>query len=174
MICFVCYQGEGITLDRIFGYIFTPLAVLMGVDSDDYITVGCLLGQKTLLNEFVAFQNVASIQDGFSDEFAPMSARSLNIVTYLLCGIYTYRSIRIGLYDVNPTNLPLALGLFSDMYIDRSRYALCGFSNIGSVGMTMSAMTAIAPGQTKVVNEVVIRSLIAGCCANFLNAVSAT
>ena len=43
-----------ITFDRIFGYIFTPLAILMGVDSDDYVTVGCLLGQKTLLNEFVA------------------------------------------------------------------------------------------------------------------------
>ena len=77
-------------------------------------------------------------------------------------------------------------------------YALCGFSNIGSVGMTMSAMTAIAPGQTRaphhtsrssptpptlltprclcvcvrvgVVNEVVMRALVAGCCANFLNA----
>ena len=45
---------SGITLDRIFGYVFTPLAVLMGVDGDDYVTVGCLLGQKTLLNEFVA------------------------------------------------------------------------------------------------------------------------
>ena len=73
--------GEGVTLDRIFGYIFTPLAVLMGVDSDDYVTVGCLLGQKTLLNEFVAFQNVDAIQHGFSAEFQPMSERSLNIVT---------------------------------------------------------------------------------------------
>ena len=43
-----------VTLDRIFGFIFTPLAILMGVDSADYVTVGCLLGQKTLLNEFVA------------------------------------------------------------------------------------------------------------------------
>ena len=43
-----------VTLDRIFGYVFTPLAILMGVDSNDYVTVGCLLGQKTLLNEFVA------------------------------------------------------------------------------------------------------------------------
>eukprot|EP01046_Picozoa_sp_COSAG06_P093642 COSAG06_NODE_39820_length_408_cov_1.000000_2_plen_79_part_00 len=57
----------------------------------------------------VQFQNVATIQNGFSNEFEPMSERSLNIVTY----------------------------------------ALCGFSNLGSVGMTMSAMTAIAPGQTR-------------------------
>ena len=71
---------------------------------------------RVLLTSPHDLQNVDAIQHGFSDEFEPMSARSLNIVTY----------------------------------------ALCGFSNIGSVGMTMSAMTAIAPGQTRVVNDVVM------------------
>ena len=72
--------------------------VSTGVDGADYVTVGCLLGQKTFLNEFVAFQNVDYIQKGFSEEFEPMTERSLKIATY----------------------------------------ALCGFSNIGSVGMTIS------------------------------------
>ena len=49
-------------------------------------------------------------------------------------------------------------------------YALCGFSNIGSVGMTLSAMSAIAPEQNDNVAKLAMRSLVAGATANFLNA----
>lgn len=63
-----------VTLDRIFGYVFTPLAILMGVDSNDYVTVGCLLGQKTLLNEFVAVRTRTPISAYQSAVVAATSA----------------------------------------------------------------------------------------------------
>ena len=70
---------SALTLDRLFGYAFTPLAILLGVDSADFVTCGLLLGQKTLLNEFVAFQSLNRIQAGYDPDFQPLDPRSLNV-----------------------------------------------------------------------------------------------
>ncbi len=82
---------DGLSLQFIFGYVFSPLAWLMGVAGSDMLAVGQLLGEKTVLNEFVAYISMSGmIKDGLlSDQ------RSIVIATYALCGFANFSSIGI-------------------------------------------------------------------------------
>lgn len=62
-------------LDTVFGYLLTPFAILMGVDVHDAVACGALLGQKTFINEFVAFQSLSNMQSGTHADFPPLQAR---------------------------------------------------------------------------------------------------
>lgn len=75
-------------LQGILGYLFAPLALVMGVPTADVTTVGNLLGQKLILNEFVAYVELARIQ-------AELDPRSTMIATYALCGFANFASIGI-------------------------------------------------------------------------------
>ncbi|MFQ5602761.1 MAG: NupC/NupG family nucleoside CNT transporter [bacterium] len=79
---------EELSLKKILGYIFAPLALLMGVELPDVLNFGYLLGTKISLNEFVAF-----IQLGQWKE--TLSPRSFTIATYALCGFANFSSIAI-------------------------------------------------------------------------------
>lgn len=79
-----------LTLERILGFLFWPLAWMMGVPAAECGAVGELLGIKTVLNEFVAYLRLAQIADG-------LSRRSMIIVTYALCGFANLSSIGIQL-----------------------------------------------------------------------------
>ena len=57
---------EGVTLEWLFGHVFAPFAWLLGVQGDEITLVGNLLGQKLVLNEFVAYVNLAQIQASLS------------------------------------------------------------------------------------------------------------
>jgi CNT family concentrative nucleoside transporter len=141
--------GPGFTLDRIFGYIFTPLAMLMGVDSDDYVTVGCLLGQKTLLNEFVAVRHTLPIYPAAA---GPCRKRCLTLrccVCVCVCVWLRRLCVQFQNVDTIQNGNSDEFDPMTERSLNIVTYALCGFSNIGSVGMTMSAMTAIAPSQTR-------------------------
>lgn len=81
---------EGLTLQRIFGWCFAPLALLMGVAPADALEVGSLLGLKTVLNEFLAYQDLAAqIAAG------AISERSAAIASYGLCGFANFGSLAI-------------------------------------------------------------------------------
>jgi len=81
---------SGLSLERMFSYVFSPLAVLMGVPPEDAFTVGELLGTKTVLNEFFAYSNMQGmIQQGM------LTSRSVVIATYALCGFANFGSIAI-------------------------------------------------------------------------------
>jgi len=81
---------EGLTLQRLFGFAFAPLALLMGVAPADALTVGSLLGLKTVLNEFLAYQDLAAqIAAG------ALSQRSAVIASYGLCGFANFGSLAI-------------------------------------------------------------------------------
>jgi len=81
---------EGLTLQRIFGWCFAPLALLMGVAPADALEVGSLLGLKTVLNEFLAYQDLAAqIAAG------AISERSAVIASYGLCGFANFGSLAI-------------------------------------------------------------------------------
>lgn len=91
-----------LTLERIFGYIFWPIAFLMGVDPKDCSTVATLLGEKTVLNEFVAYLHLGRMLDSG----VHLSHRALVIATYALCGFANFGSIAIqigGLGGMAPT-----------------------------------------------------------------------
>lgn len=51
----------GITLQQIFSYIFSPIGFLMGLDGAEILRAGQLLGEKLVLNEFVAFQTLGEV-----------------------------------------------------------------------------------------------------------------
>lgn len=77
-----------LSLELIMGYVFAPIAFLMGVPSQDLLPVGSLLGKKLILNEFVAYLDL-------KDMLATLSPRSVVLATYALCGFANFSSIAI-------------------------------------------------------------------------------
>lgn len=75
----------------LIGYLFSPLAWLMGVDSHDVVLVGQLLGEKTILNEFYAYVTLGDMKS--SGAFT--NGKSVIIATYILCGFANFASIGI-------------------------------------------------------------------------------
>ena len=82
----------GVTLEQILGYAFAPLAFLIGVPWADAQPIGSLLGQKIVLNEFVAYGNLAQLVAAEPDALDP---RSVSIATYALAGFANFGSIGI-------------------------------------------------------------------------------
>ena len=81
--------GFELSIEIILGYIFAPIAWLMGIPWSEAIFAGELLGIKTTLNEFVAYPGLAAIQDG------ELSERSKLITFYSLCGFANLSSVGI-------------------------------------------------------------------------------
>ena len=83
---------EGVTFQAILGTLLAPLAWLMGTPWDDCASVGRLIGVKTVLNEFVAYVDLAGM---IRDPNALTHPRSVIIATYALCGFANFSSIAI-------------------------------------------------------------------------------
>jgi CNT family concentrative nucleoside transporter len=91
-----------ITLQQIFGYVFSPVAWLLGVKYNDCQSIGNLLGTRLVLNEFIAFQQLGPMKD-------QLDPRSFNIATYALCGFANFSSIAIqigGIGALAPSRKP--------------------------------------------------------------------
>ena len=84
-------QYDGLTLQFILGYTLAPVTWLMGVCSQDMVLVGQLLGEKTILNEFVAYVSLGDLKA--SGKF--FEEKSIIIATYILCGFANISSIGI-------------------------------------------------------------------------------
>jgi len=87
------------SLQTIFGFVFAPVAWLMGVSWKDASAIGNLLGTRLVLNEFVAFIDLGKIKAG-------LDTRSFVIATYALCGFANFSSIAIqvgGIGALAPT-----------------------------------------------------------------------
>src|SRR5450432_2193842 len=88
-----------VSLQRILGILFAPVAWLMGVSWKDASAIGNLLGTRLVLNEFVAFLDLAPLK-------AQLDPRSFVIATYALCGFANFSSIAIqigGIGALAPT-----------------------------------------------------------------------
>jgi CNT family concentrative nucleoside transporter len=81
---------EDLTLQRILGAVLAPLAWLMGVPWEDATRVGALLGIKTVLNEFLAYLDLAALM-----EQGALQPRSVTIASYALCGFANFGSLAI-------------------------------------------------------------------------------
>lgn len=77
-----------ITFELIMGYLFAPVAWLIGIPWEECVLVGNLLGKKLVLNEFVAYLDLKEIMPLLSE-------RSITISTYALCGFANFSSIAI-------------------------------------------------------------------------------
>ncbi|HTO42387.1 MAG TPA: nucleoside transporter C-terminal domain-containing protein, partial [Rhizomicrobium sp.] len=114
--------GTPLTVERIFGWLFAPVVWLYGVPWDQAATAGALMGDKTILNEFVAYLNLAALPEGALD------ARSRLIMLY----------------------------------------AMCGFANLGSVGILIAGVGGLAPERRDVIVPLALRALLSGTMASGL------
>lgn len=83
-------QFSGFSLEYILGQIFRVFAWVIGVQWSETLQVGSLLGQKTVINEFVAYLSLAEMK-----EAGGLSPKSIVIATYALCGFSNFSSIAI-------------------------------------------------------------------------------
>jgi len=79
---------EGLTFQKVLGWVFAPVAWLIGVSWDDAAQAGTYIGEKTVLNEFVAFAE-------FGPHVKELAHRTVVIVTFALAGIANFASIAI-------------------------------------------------------------------------------
>jgi len=84
-------QYDGFTLQFVLGVLFAPLAWIMGVPHGDLLTVGQLLGEKTVLNEFYAYATFGELKSSGTIT----NRKSIIIATYALCGFANFASIGI-------------------------------------------------------------------------------
>ena len=88
---------DSLSLQLILGYIFSPVAWLIGINTTDMVQVGQLLGEKTILNEFVAYYSFGQMKNAgiISDP------KSILITTYALCGFANFASIGIQIGGIS-------------------------------------------------------------------------
>lgn len=82
--------GQTLSLSLILGYILSPLAWIIGIPWSEAVIVGGLIGEKIVLNEFVAYLHLGELKD-------TLSQHSVLISTYALCGFANFSSIAIQL-----------------------------------------------------------------------------
>ncbi len=116
----------GTSLQNILGFLMKPVAFIMGVPWNEAEKVGSLLGQKTILNEFIAYKELGEIMKSAT----PLSHRADIIATY----------------------------------------ALCGFANLGSIGIQLGGIGGMAPSRRHEIASLGIKSMIAGTLASFITA----
>jgi CNT family concentrative nucleoside transporter len=83
------WGGESLTLQQILGWLMAPVVWLMGIPWSEASAAGSLMGIKTILNEFLAYLELARMTDG---ELGP---RSILIMSYALCGMANFGSVGI-------------------------------------------------------------------------------
>lgn len=101
-----------LTLQRMLGWVMAPIAWLMGIPWAEATSAGALLGTKTVLNELIAYADMAALPDG------TLGQRSELIMTYALCGFANFGSLAImigGLGTLAPQRRPeiISLGIKS-------------------------------------------------------------
>ena len=111
------------SLGQILGYLFAPIAWLIGVPWHDCLAIGNLLGTRMALNEVIAYI-------GLGTQKAALDPRSFTIATF----------------------------------------ALCGFANLGSIGMQIGGIGALVPERRNDLARLGVRAMLAGTMANLISA----
>jgi concentrative nucleoside transporter, CNT family len=107
--------GKPTDMATIFGYVLAPVAWLIGVPWQDATVVGGLIGQKIVLNEFVAYLQLADIVNGNTPGVV-LSEQGRLIATYALCGFANFSSIAIQIGGIG--------GLAPERRQDLARFGL--------------------------------------------------
>lgn len=140
-----------LSLEMILGYIFMPLAFLIGVPWSEAMIAGSFIGQKIVVNEFVAYLN-----------FAPYIANE---------GITACTTVAA---DVVKGTLPLCVAETGQAMTFRTQaiisFALCGFANLSSIAILLGGLGAMAPNRRHDLATLGIRAVIAGSLANLMSA----
>ncbi|HEY0564940.1 MAG TPA: nucleoside transporter C-terminal domain-containing protein [Terriglobales bacterium] len=111
------------SLEVVLGWIFRPIAFVIGVPWHSSSVVGSLLGTRMVINELVAYGNLGHLKD------------TLDYRTYTI-----------------------------------ATYALCGFANIGSIGIQVGGIGALIPNRRNEIASLGVRAMLAGTMANLMSA----
>ncbi len=101
-------SNKPITFERLVGYLMAPIAWLMGIPGPEVVTAGGLMGIKTVLNELLAYLNLAELPQG------ALCERSRLIMIYAMCGFANFGSLGImigGLGSMAPERRDEIVGL---------------------------------------------------------------
>lgn len=123
--------GAALTLERAMGWVFAPVAWLIGVPWSEAQAAGSLLGTKLVLNELVAYLQLTALEP------AQFSDQSRLILTYALCGFTNFGSLGIligGLSALVPERRPDFLDLGSKTLISGTLVSCLTGAIIGLVG----------------------------------------
>ncbi len=82
------FHGSPLSMQRIFGAVFAPVAWALGVPWKDCANIGNLLGTRLVLNEFIAYSGLGGLK-------STLDPRSFTIATFALCGFANFSSIGI-------------------------------------------------------------------------------
>ncbi|MCD7098223.1 nucleoside transporter C-terminal domain-containing protein [Stenotrophomonas sp. MMGLT7] len=124
--------GRPTDLSTIFGYVLAPVAWVIGTPWADATTVGSLIGQKVVINEFVAYSELARIVNG-EVPGAVLSDEGRLIATYALCGFANFSSIAIQIGGIG--------GLAPERRHDLAKFGLRAVLG-GSIATFMTATIA--------------------------------
>lgn len=124
--------GKPTDLAALLGYLLAPIAWVIGVPWQDATTVGSLIGQKVVLNEFVAYLQLADIVNGKTAGIVLTDQGKL-IATYALCGFANFSSIAIQIGGIG--------GLAPERRADLARFGLRAVLG-GSIATLMTATIA--------------------------------
>ena len=111
------------SLNNVLGIVGAPVAWLIGIPWHEARTIGNLLGTRTIINEFLAFNELGKLK-------ATLSPRTFSIATF----------------------------------------ALCGFANVGSIGMQIGGIGALVPNRRNDLAQLGLRAMLAGTMANLMSA----
>ncbi|GAB1607593.1 solute carrier family 28 member 3-like [Argonauta hians] len=151
---------ENLTFEKICSYILFPVAFLMGIAKEDCMQVAEMIGIKTFLNEMIAFSKL--------HDFVQNRITFDNYTNYYNSSdSWSYSGNDIFLHNENIT---LKGGIMQERSEVISTYALCGFANIGSIGIVLGSMAVLAPNKSKIISKNVARAMIAGNVACFVTA----
>lgn len=118
---------SSLSFESVSGYFLSPIAWLLGVEWQDCMYFGQLLGEKTILNEFIAYPHLGEIQDELSQKTIIMS-------TYVLCGFANIASIGIQVGGIG-------------ILVPEKRSLLAKYGAIALIGGTLACMsTAVLSG----------------------------
>lgn len=153
---------EGLSFQMICSYVLYPVALFMGTEPRDCRRIAELVGIKTFTNEFIAYSALQKLLQNHKTW--------LNYTTHFNVtdpGMVEYPGDNILLVKWNTT---LEKGYMSKRSEVIATYALCGFSNFGSMGILLGGLSAIAPHRKQDMAAIVFRAMIAGNVACFFTA----
>ncbi|CAF4569377.1 unnamed protein product, partial [Rotaria sp. Silwood2] len=139
-----------INFQFLLGLIFYPFAMIIGIPIRDCLLASKLIGIKTSLNEFIAYQELGKIRQLRNELILN------NTFPLYLNGTLTL-----------PNDTPM---LWDDISPIILTYALCGFSNFGSMGIALAALGAFAPARKRSLTKIAPRALIASIMVSLMTA----
>lgn len=86
------FGWSGVSLESLLGYLFSPLAYIMGVSWDNSALAGGLIGQKLAINEFVAYVNFSPY---LKEAAGALDPKTIAVISFALCGFANFGSIAV-------------------------------------------------------------------------------